>query len=331
MKLKQSSYKNGRGYSGWHKNNYGKYVYCRSLLEKIYCLILDEYNKNYEMENQTYLIDGHWYKPDFFIYDKKGYKLERIVEIKGTKKEKELYLYKFSNFFKSNGINYDVVVIDKRKYLKKWNLELDEFKSKSNAYIQRGSLNPMFGMHHNSGTKEKIKEKTSDRWKDPVEREKMINGTRNAMLKREVKEKISKSKKRYHIRKRRKELMSLIYIKGGYIEKECYICGRLFLDRVYNNRYHCFSNSCIQKNSSKNFFKKKIWNEEEKTKRFETTLIKIAYKNFNIDDINASNFDSIRKEKLYNKSPLSMKSITKYFGDIDNFKRRVKEWQKSNE
>lgn len=331
MKLKQASYKNGRGYSGWHKNKFGKYVYCRSMLEKIYCLILDEYNKNYEMENQIYFIDGYWYKPDFFIYDKKGVKLERVVEIKGSKNEKNVYLAKFGDFFKSNGINYDVVVIDKRKYLKKWKPELDEFKSKSNSYIQRGNLNPMFGVHHRSETKEKIKEKTSDRWKDPVEKEKMINGTRNAMSKGIVKEKISKSKKRYHIRKRRKELMSLIYIKGGYIEKECYICGCLFLDRIYNDRHHCFSNSCIQKNSPKNFFRKKKWNEEEKTRRFETTLIKIAYKNLNIDNINADNFDIIRKEKLYNKSPLSMKSIIKYFGDIDNFKRRVKEWQKSNE
>lgn len=331
MKLKQASYKNGRGYSGWHKNNYGKFVYCRSLLEKIYCLMLDEFNENYEMEKQTYLIDNYWYKPDFFIYDKKRIELKKIIEIKGTKKERNIYLAKFGNFFKSNGISYDVIVIDKRKYLTKWKLELDEFKSKSNSHIQRGILNPMFGMHHSSETKEKIKKKTSDRWKNPIEREKMINGTRNAMLKKETKEKMSKSKRRYHIKKKRKELMNLISMNGGYIEKECYICGCIFLDRIYNNRYHCFSNSCVQKNSPKNLSRKKKWSEKEKKKRFEVTLIKIAYKNFNINDINADNFDVLRKEKLYNKSPLSMKSIIKYFGDIDNFKRRIREWQKSNE
>jgi len=330
MKLKQASYKNGRGYSGWHKGYYGQNAYCRSLLEKIYCLILDEQKIFYETEKQTYLIDGYNYKPDFFIYDLKTKSLKMIREIKGTNKERNDYLKSFSIFFKKCDIDYDVIVIDKRKYYKKWKDELDMYKSNSDSYIQSGDLNPMFGIHHTEITKNKIKDKTTERWNNTEQRQKMIDGIKNTMIKPEIRNKISIGKKRYERRKRRKKLRSIIAKEGGYIEKECYICKEKFIDRVFNKRKHCFSYSCVQKNSPKNSWKKK-WEYKEKKDRFKNTLIKIAYKNFELDELNENDFNVLRKKRLYNKSPLSLNSIKKYFGNIDNFKRSIKKWQRSNE
>ncbi len=331
MKLKQASYKNGRGYSGWHKGYYNQSIYCRSLLEKIYCLILDEQNIFYETEKQTYLIDGYNYKPDFFIYDLKSKSLKMIREIKGTNKERKDYLKKFGNFFKNHNIDYDVIVIDKRKYYKKWKNELDEYKLNSNSYVQSGELNPMCGIHHTEVTKNKIRKKTTERWNNKEQRQKMIDGMKDVCGKEDHRNKISISMKRYNRKMRRKKLMNIIAKKGGYIEKECYICKEKFMDRVFNNRKHCFSNRCVQINSPKNK-NKKIWNSTEKTERFKIYLIKTAIKNFSIDNINDNEeFDILIKKYLYSKSPFSRKSIKKYFKDIPKFKKECIEWQKSNE
>ena len=118
MKLKQASYKNGRGYSGYHTGYHNQKVYCRSLLEKIYCMILDDQQILYFMEKQTYIINGYSYKPDFFIYDKSN-NLKKIIEIKGSNEEKKTYLKRFKYFFDISNIDFEVIVIDKRKYFKK--------------------------------------------------------------------------------------------------------------------------------------------------------------------------------------------------------------------
>lgn len=331
MKLKQASYKNGRGYSGWHRGYFNQNVYCRSLLEKIYCLILDEQMVYYETEKQTFVINGYNYKPDFFIYDFETKSLKMIREIKGTNGERNEYLKNFGLFFKKCGIDYDVIVIDKRKkYYKKWKDELEYYKSNSDSYIQSGELNPMYGLHHTDITKEKLRQKTGNRWKDDIEKQKMMDGIINASKNPNTRKKISDGKKRYHRKEKRKRLMLDIAEKGGYIKKNCYICGSVFMDRVYNNRYHCFSYSCVQKNSPKNNFKKK-WDDIEKEERFKTTLIKTTLKYFDINELDINTFNQLRKERLYNKSPVSLNSINKYFGNFENFKRRVKEWQKSNE
>ena len=329
MKLKRASYKNGRGYSGFHIGYYNQKVNCRSMLEKIYCLILDEKRLFYKTEKQVYEINGYIYKPDFFIYDENN-NLLMIREIKGSKDEKLNYMNRFSEFFISNNIDYDVIIIDKRKYIKKWNKEIEEFINLSDSYIQSGVLNPMYGMKQKEITKEKIRKKTSKRWKDEKERDKMIYGTRKAMRETKVREMISKKQKISHRKKRIKKLRNIIAQKGGFIEKKCCICDGVFLDRIYNDRKHCFENSCIQKNSPKNQNRKQKWKKDKKIKRFENTLLKIACSNFNVSEIYINNFDLLRKQRLYNKSPLSMNSIIKYFDDIENFKRRMIEWQKSN-
>ena len=59
-------------------------------------------------------------------------------------------------------------------------------------------------------------------------------------------------------------------------------------------------------------------------------LIKIAVNNFDIDLLTNENIHILRK-KLYNKSPFSLKSINKYFGDLKKFKNEVYEWQKLNQ
>lgn len=68
---------------GWYKNRHGENVWMRSCLEFIYAKWLDKNLISWITEEKTFKGDNETYRPDFFIYNKKG-KLIKVVEIKGT-------------------------------------------------------------------------------------------------------------------------------------------------------------------------------------------------------------------------------------------------------
>ena len=329
MKLKKASYKNGRGYCGYHTGHFNQRVFCRSLVEKIYAMILDSYQIYYEMENQTYKIDGCSYKPDFFLFDENN-NLNKIIEVKDNKKEKDNYLHRFKWYFDRMNIQYEVIVLDKRKYLQsEWKDELEGFKDNSNSYVMSGENNPIYEMERSNSTKEKIGIKTKERWNNNKERERMIRRTNEEMT-YERRLKISKERKKQERKKRRKELMAIIDQFGGFLEKECVICGEIFLNRAFSNLNYCGEPSCTQIYWKRKPYKVK-WSKEKKINKFKNTLLRMASNNFDLEEIEESTFPLLRKERLYDRSPLSLKSIKKYFGDIQNFKKELEEWQELNQ
>jgi hypothetical protein len=73
-----------KGVQGYYFNkSLQKYVWLRSSYEYIYAKWLDTQNVLWDVEVQSFrLNDGRYYRPDFFIYNKKM-KLKKIVEVKG--------------------------------------------------------------------------------------------------------------------------------------------------------------------------------------------------------------------------------------------------------
>jgi hypothetical protein len=69
---------------GWYFNkNIQRNVWLRSSWEYAYASFLDETNKEWNVEVNSFLLsDGTYYRPDFFIYEKNN--LLKIVEIKST-------------------------------------------------------------------------------------------------------------------------------------------------------------------------------------------------------------------------------------------------------
>lgn len=116
--------KASRGIQGYYYNNSrSKFVWLRSTYEYIYAKWLDRQGVDWDVEQQTFDLEGTTYRPDFFIYEDGV--LVKIVEIKGywargTKKTDEL----------SAKLDIDVVLIrDIEPYCdKSYKKELLEWK-----------------------------------------------------------------------------------------------------------------------------------------------------------------------------------------------------------
>lgn len=147
--LKKASFKNGRGYCGYHTTWDNKLVFCRSMLEKIQCMLLDKIQFYYLLERQVYIINDDTYKPDFFIYSDRDYKdLYSIIEIKDTQKECALYLSLYKDFFNKLDIEYTVLTYNRSYYKKHSEFKdaLTEYIENSDSYNMSGQNNPAYGV-----------------------------------------------------------------------------------------------------------------------------------------------------------------------------------------
>jgi hypothetical protein len=80
------------GINGYYWNRgFSKWVFLRSGYEFIYARWLDEQGKIWDVEVTQEKINGVWYRPDFFLYDKKN-NLTRVIEIKSK------YIERIQNF-----------------------------------------------------------------------------------------------------------------------------------------------------------------------------------------------------------------------------------------
>lgn len=126
--------KTSRGIQGYYYNkSRSKFVWLRSTYEYVYAKWLDKQGVDWDVEQQTFELEGTTYRPDFFIYEDGV--LVKIVEIKGywargTKKTYEL----------SAKLDIDVVLIrnikpycDKpyKKELLEWKLQRQSNERKS--------------------------------------------------------------------------------------------------------------------------------------------------------------------------------------------------------
>jgi len=127
--------KTSRGIQGYYYNkSRSKFVWLRSTYEYVYAKWLDKQGVDWDVEQQTFELEGTTYRPDFFIYEDGV--LVKIVEIKGywargIKKTDEL----------SAKLDIDVVLIrniepycDKpyKKELLEWKLQRQSNERKLN-------------------------------------------------------------------------------------------------------------------------------------------------------------------------------------------------------
>lgn len=158
-----------RGYCGYHKG-----MYLRSMREYAYALYLDNLNVMYDTEVKTYEYNGETFKPDFFIYDINN-NIHTITEIKyhiSQYNKKEDWF----NYFKSIGINYNIVIINNiDKFIKKYNIDknlISKFKLNC-IYDYTGKNNPRYGQHCSEETKYKI---VNNRDQDNFRQKAKLNG-----------------------------------------------------------------------------------------------------------------------------------------------------------
>ena len=80
--LERRTNKTSRGIQGYYFNKTkNKFVWLRSTYEYIYAKWLDKHSIEWDIEKQTFQLEGTTYRPDFFIYEEGT--LKKIVEIKG--------------------------------------------------------------------------------------------------------------------------------------------------------------------------------------------------------------------------------------------------------
>ena len=332
MKLKKASYKNGRGYCGYHIGYFGQKVYCRSNLEKVFCLLLDEEKIPYLCEKQVFYFGDVSYKPDFFIYeDEKFEKLIKIVEIKGSEDEKENYDKLFISEFSKIGIKWECKIINVGKFREKFKDEIEEHKKNSNSYIMTGERNPRFGMECSKEFCKKHSKTMIEKWKDPDFRSKVIENTRKGMASPEIRKKMRDARKISGKKQKEESEHKRIRKFGNFENRKCSFCGKFFKIREKIERNYCFSRKCIMKYKISSGYKPRTFSGEESKKRFKQMLFKIANKSFSLEELNEKDLPILRKERLYNNSPFSLNSIKKYFGSLEKFKGKLKEWQKLNQ
>lgn len=325
-KIKLGGYKGGRGYCGYHTTHFGKVVYLRSLQEYIYAIHLDRLGIYYLTENVIYNIDGKSYKPDFFIYDEKFSKLNKIVEIKYTNAEQSDYQVWFSDYFKKIGINYQVLCrYDIKQIIKSKSVSTEEISAWKNKFIENysrfdysGEKNPMYGIKHSEKTKKKIGSKTKKYFKNEeivkkhkIGRELFWKSVAGECLKKQYSK----------LRKMESE------IKNPTVICTCQFCGVLYKKKV-KDRFHkqTCSNSCQQKYNWK--IGKNVYCGGA-TKTYKSKIRKY-FKTIVDDEINITveNYnDLVKKQKLCGNIPknfgMNLNIVNKYFGSLINLKEEM--------
>lgn len=328
-KIKLGGYKGGRGYCGYHITHFGKKVFLRSMQEFIYAKYLDLLKIYYLTENITYNINGVNYKPDFFIYDGEFERLNKIVEIKYTNREKSQYQKEYSLHFSKLGIGYEVLSkSDIKTMIRNNNISTDDiFEWKQNfvknysRFDYTGEKNPMYGVRHSKKTKKKIGNKTKEYFKDP-------DVVRKHKIAREFYWKTEGGlllKKKYA--EMRKQESS---IKNPTIEMVCKECGMTYTKKL-KERFHkeTCSNKCQQKYNwriGKNVYRGGA------NKTYKTKIKKYFGFVINVVDkcvIDNSNYDNIIEyQKSVGTIPkhfgMNLCVVEKYFGSLSNLKKELR-------
>lgn len=212
-----------RGYAGYYKG-----FYLRSSYEYAYAVYLDYHQLPWSFEDQNYEIDGSFYKPDFFFYNKAG-TLEKIVEVKSRNKnelliaKKRLKLIEEQYQIETELISYDELLDMYKSMPVSLTSIISKWITSDNTTIHKsavGKLNGHYGLRHSEEAKRRIGEHTRRLWNEesPAKR-KMIDGLRKSGLSQKGK------------------------IKTPREKRYCDLCSNVFYDLITSRRIYC-SRTC---------------------------------------------------------------------------------------
>ena len=320
-----------RGYAGF----FGEW-YLRSLLEykvALYVKYLEgkfNISAKYEPNYLTFCIFGKKYKPDFYLY--RNNKIYMIIEVKPDKKSADKYIEQYYTFFKDKDIKYRVIYSSSHfnKISKKCGItdkDTNEWK-KNSIYDYSGKNNPAFGLKWTKETKAKIGAKTKERCADEDYMTKFKKAITNGMTET-VRQKIRNARLNSSAIKRRQ-----LDVDHPITTYTCYNCSNIYLKRDISDMnfitfgFRSCSKGCTQKLKLANGILTKLnkkWNIDEKRDRFKIVLLNqgnTIYKSYS--EITEDVIKIARKNGIIHKnSQLSIKSISKYFGNVDDFIKEI--------
>lgn len=304
-----------RGYCGYYK---GKW-YLRSLREYKMACYLDMLQEKfshvmvqYEPNYQTYVINNRAYKPDFYVF--KFNRLTHIIEVKSSRVEAEKYQQMFRSHFQKLGIQYIIVWSDREFRLieQKTKLTPDDINSwiESSIYDYSGENNPRYGVMCSDETKKKIGKKTAERNKDADYKRYFSEQVKKAMND-DVRKKISIARKR------------IVNRENPMIDYQCPHCGQVshLRSTKANNRaanhQGCSYNCTVQIRIKKGLWKPPLTGKklDGLPTRLQNDILKAGLSNQTVSDWLIK--QAKQEKKLPMTSPLSEKSLMKYFNTLN--------------
>ena len=318
-----------RGYAGFYKENY-----LRSLNEFMFAYYLEKAKERfkgltYGVEEQTYVVNGVSYKPDFFIYLKD--KLWGVVEIKDSsaKESAERYQKNFTSYFESRGIKY--LVFYKIRWYNKINkksglneIGINKWKKES-MYDYGGSNNPRFGLKLTEESKRKIGEKTKIRFSNEGYKQAFRKKVTEAMKDPLIRSKISIGQKKVHQKKNPRHIVICPYCGT---EKE--ISNSEYINFWKNDPTKGCCGWCTRRlrEQSGIVYKPSIDIDKKAIKkrlRNEVILLDNRVIMVSSDDIREAKNNGV----IHKNSPLSEKTLLKYFNTLSK-KEILNESNKGN-
>lgn len=323
-----------RGYSGY-LNIDGREVYCRSTNEFIaWNLFANQYGiDNIKYEYQTFNINGLFqYRPDFFIFDKE--KLIKVIEIKNNDFIDNGKYSIVSDFFKLNGIDYELITDLKKRVDSELLLKIKLWKESDRVVAgNKGERNPRYGVKLTNETKNKISTAAKKRCEDPA-----------------YIEKISKSqKRRYEIDPTLRERVSEIakIREANMSEDTKNIRREKSKETWFQNHYHNIScaggcGDILYINRNKPPYCKKCKRIHAKTKiapKMGISSIEKFFDNWIFDkgiaiieivaQTNPTKLNNLLLERKREINKINAKvgiiSIIKYYGSIENLIKKLKD------
>jgi len=156
------------GYAGYYNN-----MALDSSYEYIYCKILEEENKIFDVHVKSYDLGYKQYTPDFFIYDSNG-NIKEIIEVRGARLNLSERIKDLKELETKYQISTKIITeIDLRKECPKLGLSYNKLKvewrtnPENTKNKQSGEFNAMYSKHHTKETKMKLSVKGKERMKDP--------------------------------------------------------------------------------------------------------------------------------------------------------------------
>lgn len=289
----------------------------RSTLEYIVAVWLSS------LENDNITLLGEWYigdyRPDFRV-EISG-KVRLVVEVKSNKAEADLYLAKYKQLINSLGYRYVVIYKHKHftKLIKRFNIDTDRWKNES-VYDYSGTNNPRFGMMVSEETRRKIGNATRERCKNDTYMKQLKQSIR-AGFTEESRLRISKSTKTAATRRR-----ILADAKDPTVIVGCSYCG-LPLKRKPSSRkeYEYCKAQCSQAHRKQIGIALTL-DDQSKFDRFCKRLlasgknIYTKYETITEETITKAKTDGI----ISRNTPISLRTIEKYFGCLDKFLQEMK-------
>ena len=322
---KKSSFKNGRGYCGYHTTWDNKRVFCRSMLEKIQCLLLDKQHVYYLMEQHVYVIDNRTYKPDFFIYIDNTYTiLNSIIEIKDSIKECTTYLSLYKKYFLELGINYNALTYNRAYYKQHKDFKscLLEYIDRSDSYDMSGSNNPSYGIKF---SEERLEAHT----KLMLECQSRPEVRKKRSIAMQITHK-TRPELRISISTAQIKHQEILRVQKYGVKKQniCIFCGDVvdtydLLDKQYCKKASCKGSWCNYK-AKLNGTSGHLHTEEDKKKIMYSLLIKHGLKLYALyGKLDETTIILYKEMHCRPNSRFSYKSIIKYYGSIELYIQKI--------